>query len=373
MANGYIENTSGSETGNKLRAILSPAIILMVILILGITLRFYDLGAENYWNDEMYTVIEGQQTLPQLLNAGRLDQPLAYYIPFLLWVKIFGTTEVATRSFSALAGIGCILLIYLVGRELFNKPIGLLGSLIMAISEFQITYSQTARFYCFFELMTLISFLFFILSLKKKRNIYYFVYIVSSIIMVYSLSFGVFILAAQNLYIFIKIIKYRKIIKTWIIGQGIVIIALVPYFIPLIFGEKGMEGAVVLNIGEIPAPSIFQPLSSIYRFIFPYNRFTGWTVILLSFIAAGVLLVIGAAITLIRNGKGKIISEVKSLKSGLYETPDVKENILLLCIWLLCPIVLPYLFSVIVTPIYKFYYTISAAPALYIITCIWHI
>ena len=367
MANGYIENTSGSEAGNKLRAILSPAVILMVILILGITLRFYDLGAENYWNDEMYTVIEGQQTLPQLLNAGRLDQPLAYYIPFLLWVKIFGTTEVATRSFSALAGIGCILLIYLVGRELFNKPIGLLGSLIMAISEFQITYSQTARFYCFFELMTLISFLFFILSLKKKRNIYYFLYVVSSIIMVYSLSFGVFILAAQNLYIFIKIVKYRKIIKTWIIGQGIVIIALVPYFIPLIFGEKGMEGAVVLNIGEIPAPSIFQPLSSIYRFIFPYNRFTGWTVILLSFIAAGVLLVIGAAITLIRNGKGKILSAVKSLKSGLYETPDVKENILLLCIWLLCPIVLPYLFSVIVTPIYKFYYTISAAPALYIL------
>jgi mannosyltransferase len=367
MSNVATKNTSEIVKGNKLKAILSPTIILIVILIFGIALRFYDLGAENYWNDEMYTVIEGQQTFPQLLNAGRLDQPLAYYIPFLLWERIFGTSEVATRSFSALAGIGSILLIYLVGRELFNKPIGLLGSFFMAISEFQITYSQTARFYCFFELMTLLSFLFFILSLKNKRYVYYLLYVISSIIMVYSLSFGVFILAAQNLFMLIKIRKYKKIIKTWIIGQGIIIIALIPYFIPLIFGEKGMEGAVVLNIGKIPAPSIFQPLSSMYRFIFPYNRFTGWTVIFLSFIAAGLLLVIGAVITFIRKGNGKIVSEVKNIKSGLYETPDFKENILLLCIWLLCPVVLPYLFSIIVTPIYKVYYTISAAPALYLL------
>jgi hypothetical protein len=79
------------------------------------------------------------------------------------------------------------------------------------------------------------------------------------------------------------------------------------------------------------------------------------------------MLVIGIAFTIIRKGKGRIISAIKNIKGGLYGTPDVKGNILLLCIWLLCPILLPYIFSVIVTPIYKFYYTISAAPALYIL------
>jgi uncharacterized membrane protein len=67
-------------------------------------------------------------------------------------------------------GVSAIVLIFLIGRELFGRAVGLLSAFLMAISGFQIYYSQIARFYSYFELMTLISFLFFILALGRKRK-----------------------------------------------------------------------------------------------------------------------------------------------------------------------------------------------------------
>ena len=134
---------------------------LGLILLLGIALRVYDLGNESYWIDEMSTVLEGQQSVPEILFSGRLDQPPAYYLPFHFWIQIFGTNEVGTRSFAVLTGIGAIGLLYMIGQRLFGKEVGLLSAFLMTIAEFQIYHSQSARFYSFFEFMTLLSFLLF--------------------------------------------------------------------------------------------------------------------------------------------------------------------------------------------------------------------
>ena len=165
LLNKDLQNKTGAQKD------INSAVLLGIIVSLGIVLRFYDLGTESYWIDEMSTVIEGQQNILQVITSGRLDQPPAYYLPFHLWLQIFGTTEVSTRSFSALIGVGSIVLIYLIGRELFDRKVGLLAAFLMAISEFQIYYSQQARFYSFFEFTALLSFLFFILALKVKGKL----------------------------------------------------------------------------------------------------------------------------------------------------------------------------------------------------------
>ncbi len=205
----------------------TPALLLGLILLIGAALRFHNLGAKSYWIDEMCTVIEGQQSPQQLFVSGRLDQPPAYYLPFHLWVQLFGTAEVSTRSFSSLFGIGSIVLIYLVGRELFGKPVGLLSAFLMAISEFQLQFSQEARFYSFFEFMTLLSFLFFILALRSKKKLYFVLYGFASIIMVFGHTYGVFILVAQNLFFFMQATKNRNAIAGWIICQAAIGLALV--------------------------------------------------------------------------------------------------------------------------------------------------
>ena len=346
---------------------LTPAVLLALILLLGAALRFYDLGAESYIVDEMSTVIKSQQSIPQMITSGRLDQPPAYYVPFHFWVELFGTNEVSTRSFSALAGIGSIALVYLIGCELFAKPVGLLSAFLMAVTEFQISYSQEAQFYSSFELVTLFSFFFLILALRTRKIIHYFFYVLASIIMVYVHTYGIFILIAQNLFFFIQAIKRKTAISTWLTCQALIALFLLPYLLPLLFGASGIRGAIDFNIGGLSTPSILDPFRSIYLFVMPSRRDRSWETMFVNFAAAGALLVAGIWGCAIRRGKSAFLTAAKGWVASMQEVPDVKSKVLLVSCWLLSPIVLPFVASQIVVPMYSDRYTISAAPALYLL------
>jgi mannosyltransferase len=355
---------------HKIKKNINSAVLLGLILIMGTALRLYNLGTENYWIDEMYTVIESQQTISQMITAGRLDQPPAYYLPLHFWVQVFGYAEVSTRLFSALAGIGSIVLAYLVGQELFGKSAGLISAFLMAISEFQIYYSQLARFYAFFEFATLLSFLLFIQALRKKRKIDFVIYVAATILMVYSHAFGVFILVAQALYFILRWKKYIDVIPIWLISQLMIVLAIAPFFYPFIFGGNSVKGEAALNIGNIPAPALREPLHTIYHFMFPARGTYGDEITYVSYTVAIVLLVIGTCAYVIREGKSTWVMAVKGWFSSLRAMSDLTGKLILLGCWLLCPIVLPFVFTLVVFPIYKEHYTISAAPALYLLVAL---
>ena len=346
---------------------LTPAVLLALILLLGLALRFHNLGAKGYWNDEMYTVIEAQQSVHQLITSGKLDQPPAYYLPVRIWVQTFGTTEVSMRSFSALAGMGAMILIYLIGRELFGKPVGLLSTFIMAISEFQIYYSQQARFYSFYEMMTLLSVLLFIIALRSKRIIYFALYGVASILMVYSHTFGVFIIAAQNLFLILQIKKYKNVMTTWLICQLLVLLAFVPNLYLLFFGGTSLGGTVAANAWGLSAPSILAPLRTASHFILTARGDRSWGMMLANYLPAGAMLLAGTWFYTIRRGKNNLIDTIRWSFANLQEVPDLRSKLLLVSCWFLCSILVPVIFSRMVVPIYLDRYVIGAAPALYLL------
>jgi len=336
------------------------------IVFLGFVLRIYDLGSESYWIDEMSTVIEGQQSIHQLLTSGRLDQPPAYYFPFHWWLQTFGTSEISTRSFSVLAGVGSIILLYWIGKELFGKEVGLLSALLMAVSDFQIFFSQEARFYSFFEFAALFSFVFFVLLLKEKKITYFVLYIFASVVMIYSHSYGIFIIAAQNLVIVLQGKKYKDVLIAWFAWQLVIFLMLVPYFFPLLFGNRGIEGAVSLNIGGNPTPSLLDPLRAIYRFFLPARRERSWTTIAINYGIAGAFLLIATWFYAMKRGKDFMVIAVRNVGLAIREIPYMQSKFFLLSCWLLCPIVLPFILSFQFSSAYAERYTISAAPALYL-------
>jgi mannosyltransferase len=345
---------------------LTPVVLLGLILLLGTALRFYDLGTESYTSDEMYTVVEAQQSVYQLITSGRLDQPPAYYLPLLLWVKIFGTNEVSTRSFSALAGIGSIILVYWIGRELFDKRVGLLSAFLMAISGFQIDYSQTARFYSFFEFTTLLSFLFFALSFRSKRVIHYAMYAMTSILMVYSHAFGVFILAAQNLFFILQWKSVRSVIITWLFCQALIVFAIVPGFYPLVFGGNVVDAALS-NTSITPPPLLWELITPFFRFIIPRRFDQSWGFVIASYFIAVAFFVAGTWIYAYRQGIRNWITATSICLAGSLHMSNVTKELILVSCWLLCPILSPFILSWVVAPIYNYRYMISAAPALYLL------
>lgn len=343
---------------------INPSFYL--IALLAAALRFYQLGAESYWLDEVYTVHMAQRNVDQLLAVREIDWPPAYYVLIHFWVRLFGTTETATRSFSVLAGIASIAIIYLIGRELFGKSIGLLGALLMAISEFQIRYSQDTRFYSLFALTTLLSIFFYIKALRSRKTGFFLIYLAASILLFYSHAFGIFVIAAQNLYFLLRWKEYRKVRFRWLFCQAVLFLAIAPNFLLNILKGKSIAGIGVSWLGWIPDPPLSALFRTVYEYVLPLRHERSWIAVVLSFAAGIAFLVIGTALFAHWMGKKHWFTSAKNLLGERQGLASKANELLLLGCWFLCPLIFPFILSKLIGPMYVDRYTISASPALYL-------
>jgi len=127
---------------------------LAILLVLAAALRFYRLDAQSLWNDEGTSVALAGRDLATITRSAALDiHPPLYYYLLHAWAGIFGSSEFAVRSLSALAGVGVVAVTWALGRRLFGPIEGLLAGLFAALSAFQVYYAQEARMYIFVTLL----------------------------------------------------------------------------------------------------------------------------------------------------------------------------------------------------------------------------
>jgi hypothetical protein len=184
--------------------------------------------------------------------------------------------------------------------------------------------------------------------------------------MVYSHTFGVFILAAQDFFFILQFKKYKGLFITWLICQAAILFIYLPYFYILVLDKGSVEGVVKSNNGIIVPPSLLAPLRSIYLFIFSPRRGRNWKIMAANYAFAGAFLISGTWIYSFRQWKGAWASRKERI-ANLQEVADLKNKLLLLGCWLVCPIILPFTITLIITPVYKDYYMIGAASALYLL------
>src|SRR5919199_2659974 len=144
--------------------------LIVVLLVLGIFFRFYNLDRKNYWNDEVYTSLrvsgytkaemieqvtnraipssnlqKYQRFTPEkdwgdVLNSLIEDVHPPLYIPLVrLWAMTFGSSVWVIRSFSALFSLLVFPCLYWLCLELFESPqVGWVAIALMAVSPFHV-------------------------------------------------------------------------------------------------------------------------------------------------------------------------------------------------------------------------------------------
>ena len=125
-------------------------VILILIIVLGAFLRFYNIPKFSLWADEAYVVRFVQNnSLKDIVTGKEFDpgNPPFYYILFGLWTNIFGYGKLAVRFLPAIFGILSIPLVFVVGKKLLNTESGLIAALILSASPFHIDHSQSTRGY----------------------------------------------------------------------------------------------------------------------------------------------------------------------------------------------------------------------------------
>src|SRR5215204_2761750 len=176
--------------------------MLLAILLVALLLRVFQLDAESLWLDEATSVYIGNHGFVQILKISFAEiNPPLYYLLLHYWMQLFGGSEFSVRLPSVFFGVFSVAMLYKVGTLLFNKRTGLMSAFIMAISAYQIYYSQEARAYTMSVLLALISFYYFLKLFEGKDYWILAGYVLSSTALMYAHYYGLFLVFAQALFV----------------------------------------------------------------------------------------------------------------------------------------------------------------------------
>ncbi len=156
--------------------------LLGAVLVLAAVLRFAGLGSESLWLDEGYSVRVASGSLREVIAGatGDIHPPLYYLLPL-----------------SALAGLVTVALTWALGRRILDARAGLLAALLVALSGFQLQYSQEARSYALLAMLAALSLGFAVRALEKGRARDLAGMTLASIALVYTHHAGWFVIATQ--------------------------------------------------------------------------------------------------------------------------------------------------------------------------------
>jgi uncharacterized membrane protein len=185
-------------------------VLLVVILILGLGVRLWQLGQDSFWNDEagvaLVALSPNLSGMLEAMDSHAMAMPLDYFITWL--VIHFSLSELWLRLPAALFGVLSLLTCYLLFTRLANPRVARLAVLLLAISPLHIQFSQELRFYSSLIFFYNLSTLCFLIALEKRQRKYWAAYALVTALGIY---FHIYtILAIFNGLAWIGLVHYQK-------------------------------------------------------------------------------------------------------------------------------------------------------------------
>ena len=328
--------------------------LLLAILILAVVLRLLFIGSHSLWLDELFSLRFAEQGLLDLIQeVARSDNhPPTYYVLLHYWIALFGESEASLRAPSAIFGFLTVYYTYKVGELVFDRRVAAIAGLLLAVSEFSIYYSQEARMYSFLAFASVLSVYFLLKLLKQQTGWSLFNYVWSSTLLVYVHLYGLFIIAAENIYVLAAIYIFNNRnggiqIKRWISAQMLVFLFSLPWL--------WMLTSRILTIGHegfwVEIPTITSILKTFSAYSGSFKGLAVWVLLML----------FGASCVFIaRTTWGrKLVNDELAVNEG--------RSVFLLILLLFTPIILPFIISQFVTPVYIIRCTIAGHFAFYLL------
>ncbi len=332
--------------------------VLLAIILIGAFLRLYHLGTQSIWFDEAFSVWVSKLAVPQMVQATAADvHPPLYYVLLHYWITVFGTSESAVRLLSALFGVLAIPMIYVLGRQLFNEEAGLVAALILALSSFNIQYSQETRMYSLMALLALLSMYFFLRFLQQSNLVSSAGYVLSTTLLAYTHIYGLFVVIAQNVYVVTLLLLSRNraySLKRWAELQAIVVALFIPWIAVLIRQIPQREATI---------SSLVPPTAA--TIVDTFVNYSGMGALMLLFLGFSAL-----SLFTYRKVRGSMNwkAPLKALESYSWEVRiQDAAPVYFLAVWLITINLIPFIISRFSAPIYLVRYTIAASVALYLL------
>jgi mannosyltransferase len=229
---------------------------LLCILFIAIVLRFYRLGFESFWLDELHTMNETDPAISfsqlfHYLKFNDLHPPLFFLCERFIF-SLFGRGETIARFLPALAGVVSVWAMYLLGKELLNKNLGLIASAFTCVNYFNIYYSREARGYIFAFLMAVLSLLFLIRLIKYLRVKDMWYLSLFALLTMYSHYYGIFLVCSEFCVALILLFfeENRKLYMRRFILSGLIIAVGYSPWVPFLINLSQIKNFWIGQIGQ---------------------------------------------------------------------------------------------------------------------------
>jgi len=240
--------------------------ILCALIAVATVIRIITIDNQSFWTDEALTAHEAHLPFRGMLSSVIHVEttPPLYFVLVWGWAKAFGTSEVALRSVSTLAGIALVPVAYLAARELVSRWAGVLAAAFVTVNPFMIWYSQEARAYMLVALLTGASFMWFVRARADPsvRNLAW--WAVCSALAVMTHFFAGFVVAPEALWLLWVARTRATVLAVGVLAaaQG----AMLPFAVGDTSASHGVGWiAAVPRVQRIATTAVEWAGSSIYR------------------------------------------------------------------------------------------------------------
>ncbi len=233
-------------------------IFLILILILSLLLSLVNLNQSLWWDEAINVVYAKSSEFWWFVTKYPVGDfhPPGWFALLWVWGHIFGFSEISVRLPSVILGTATVWLTYLLGKELFNKKIGLLAALLMAIAPLHVYYSQEARMYALAAFSATLSF-YFLCRLTAGKKWAGLGFVISLVLVLSSDYLAYLVIPAQIIYL-IWIKKLRKEILIKFLAAGVIFLPWLAVFpaqfktgIDTAIGLPGWAGVVGSNFKDL--------------------------------------------------------------------------------------------------------------------------
>jgi 4-amino-4-deoxy-L-arabinose transferase-like glycosyltransferase len=273
------------------RSAVMPATVA-ALTIGGLVLRL--LAGRSLWLDEATSITQAHMSFSGMWNSLRSSDVQPPLHDTLLWLinHVVGDSELAMRSPSLLAGTLLIPVVYAIGHDLWDRRTGLIAAVLTTVAPFAIWYSQEARMYAVFMLLTSLALWAQVRILEaqsepgQRRWRWWALYSVSTAAVAWTQYLGSLFAVVQQVAFVIAIVRLREnrrdLVLPWLASlafMAVLVAPLVPFMMHQFqvnqtagrgFGATPSQNGSALEAGH-RIPTVYAVLTNLVWGIWGYH------------------------------------------------------------------------------------------------------
>lgn len=264
-----------------------PIVILSGIAVFIATMLF-SMG-QSIWFDEGYSILLAKSDWSQLFALTAVDaHPPLYYALLKVWGTVFGFSETALRSLSALFLSGAFIAILALLKKLFSARVALLALPILLLAPFMVRYGYEVRMYSLALFIAVTATYALVVAHEKGKWWQWAIYAVLVALGMYTLYMTVVVWVAHFVWLIVISMKSKQYTfwkNPWIYAYAGAVVLFLPYIGTFL---HQMLNSALPGIGnEITLTRLADMVTVLFLYT-PEWQMGGWLSLL---IVAGIILV----------------------------------------------------------------------------------